>query len=149
MKVRCHKILSDFPPRRDLGSKTNSLTVGGEYIVLAVYSNNKNAILYHIETDSGDLVIFHADQFEVISKYIPSNWEVRIEADLTKPHYIELSPKNWNQDSFSFYEEIIEVSWPLYEWRKCEKIPEVISLYFKERDLIYREESEYEKREKI
>jgi len=89
--------------------------------------------------------MFNADQFDMISSYVPTNWEAIVKVNEDGSYYFKLSPKNWNQATFSFYEEIIEVSWPLYEWRKYEKIPEVVSLYFRERDLIFKEELEYEK----
>ena len=43
----------------------------------------------------------------------------------------------------SFYEEITEVRWPLTEWLDDPNMPEVVKLYFQEKDLIYREEEEY------
>jgi len=144
MKVRCKRIFSVRPSKIDLGNQTEDLTVGKEYVVLSVYMGSY--ISYRIETDCGDLIILEADQFEMISRYIPSNWEIIVNSEPGKPYYLRLSPRNWNNAPFDFYEEITEVSWPLHEWRQYEKIPEVVSLYFQERDLIYREEEEYEKR---
>ncbi len=114
--------------------------------MLGVFLVRKSTILYHLEPDFGGLAMFDADQFEVVSNYMPSNWEAIVKVNEDDSYYFKLSPRNWNNAPFSFYEEITEVSWPLSEWRQYDKVPEVVSLYFQERDLIYREEEECEKR---
>lgn len=146
MRIKCKKILDDDFPREDRGNKSGGLTVNKWYIVLSVYFN-KYGLYYQIEDDDGGLVMFKADQFEIFSSYIPSSWETVVRTYSDGTHCLDLSPRNWNQTSLDFYEKISEVSWPLHEWRQFEKIPEVVSLYFQERDLIYREEEEYEKRQ--
>jgi len=145
MKVKCKKIIAERPNRKDLGEKTDDLTVNKEYIVLSVSLIMNSLIYYRIETDIGDLVLFEADQFDVTSSYIPSSWEIKVELNSDESYYLNLAPEKWNHAPFSFYEEITEVSWPLYQWRDLDEIPEVVSLYFQERDLIYREQEEYDK----
>jgi len=149
VKIKCKKILSVGPNRKDMGAKTEDLTIGKEYIVLGVLASYGSLINFHIETDCGDLVIFDADMFDVISNYIPSSWVLDMKCETGGSCYLNLYPKKWNEYPHGFYEEITDVSWPLHEWLQYERMPEVVSLYFQERDLIYREESEYEKRGKL
>ena len=77
MLIKCVKILSLFD-KIDRGLKTDYLTVGKEYIVLVVYFE-KNTLSFQIEDDRGSLTIFEANQFEIISNYIPTNWEVNFD----------------------------------------------------------------------
>jgi len=150
MKIKCRKILTSPPCRIDQGAQDEYLAVGREYIVLCVYYEYNGILYYQLESDSGALIIFEADQFEVVSNYIPSCWEIETNLLEDGKYSLKLSPKSWNNyincDSgyeMSFYEEITEVRWPLTEWLDDPNMPEVVKLYFQEKDLIYREEEEY------
>ena len=147
VKIKCKKIFPDSSNMKNNEKKTDGyLTIGKEYIVLGVLVFYNLLIKFHIETECGDPAIFSADMFDVMSNYIPSSWELEIKCETGGSCYLNLYPKKWNKYPHGFYEEITNVSWPLSDWLRYEKIPEVVSLYFQERDLIYREESEYEKR---
>jgi len=148
MRIKCLRILS-LLDKSDQGAKTNYLTVGKEYIVLVIYFKGKN-LSFQIEDDSGDITIFEADQFEITSNYIPTNWEINFDVFPSGAYYLELSPKSWNEyykryEDYpdSFYEKIIEVETPLESWRGHPGAPEIVEVYFQAKDLIYREEKEY------
>jgi len=150
MRIKCIKILNNRPNRKDLGKKTEDLKVGKEYIVLCLYYGQEGVLYFQFEGDSGGLFIFEADQFEVLSNYVPSNWEITTKCDPDGRYYLKLSPQSWNSyvNSYkgfdmSFYEEITEVTWPLKEWRGDHNMPDVVKLFFREKDRIHREEKEY------
>jgi len=148
MLIKCVKILSLFD-KIDRGLKTDYLTVGKEYIVLVVYFE-KNTLSFQIEDDRGSLTIFEANQFEIISNYIPTNWEVNFDIYSNGSYYFDLSPKAWNNyykkyEEYPnyFYDKIIEVDTPFEDWRGHPGMPEVVEIYFQEKDIIYNEEEKY------
>jgi len=150
MRVRCTQILTNRPVRTDQGDQTEDLTIGKEYVVLCIYFRNSGILLYQIESDAGELIIFEADQFEILSSHIPSNWDIHIEIDSNEvgdsSYYMKLAPTNWREALFDFYEEIIESSTPLEEWRADPHMTKVMQLYFQEKDIIYQEEMDIKRK---
>jgi len=144
MRVRCTQLLTIRPARTDRGNQTEHLTVGQEYVVLCISFASDGVLLYQIESDAGNLILFEADQFEILSSHIPSNWEIDIKINSAESgdnrYYMDLSPRNWNNAQFDFYEEIIESSDPLEEWREDPHMPKVMQVYFQGKDIIYQEE---------
>ncbi len=155
MKIKCTNIILDGKKIEDLGISNGRLTVGKEYIVLVVYTDKTNYIRFQIECDDGELRIPVGRQFEMLSSYIPSNWEITFKTYTDSSCYLDLAPGVWNKALFNigttkeqgFYESIVEVDTPLEGWRKypSDQIPEVVKLYFQEKDIIYKEEEAYEK----
>ena len=76
-------------------------------------------------------------------------------AEDSDSYYLILAPLKWDEALFNigasneqgFYEEIYNVNSPLEGWRNYppEQVPEVVKLYFQEKDIIYKEEEAYEK----
>jgi hypothetical protein len=157
MKLKCTNIILDVKETEVLGATNGSLTVGKEYIVLSFLIKDKFAG-FQIECDEGELIIADASQFKVLSTYIPSSWESKFHTYKYKEEVLynmNLCPREWNKALYNigtikeqgFYEEIVEVDTPLEGWRNYppEQIPEVVKLYFQEKDIIYQEEAAYEK----
>jgi hypothetical protein len=153
MKVKCKKIYEGNHEITKTGGHDQHLTVGKEYIVLTVYMQDKKAY-FQFEGDDGDLIMFHASQFDVVSNYVPSNWEITCERCDDETYYMSLAPKKWNEAKYpsgnGFYEEIVEVEGPLENWRSDPELfpPEVVKLYLQETEVIYREEKEYQRKQK-
>lgn len=155
MKIKCTNINLNGENVTLLGASNGKLTVGKEYIALVVYTDKTDYIRFQIECDDGELRIPAGRQFEIISSYIPSNWEITFKTYTDGSCYLDLAPVIWNKSRFSigtaqehgFYEAIVEVDTPLEGWRKypITQIPEVVKLYFQEKDIIYKEEAAYEK----
>lgn len=156
MKVKCKKTKSDSGEILTSPGETDEiLTVGKEYIVLSLSMSNTHGLLFQIETDDGELMMPDANIFELLSTYIPSNWEIKFKVYKDGSCYLSLAPKKWEEALFNigtseeqgFYEEIEFVNSPLENWRNYppEQIPEVVKLYFQEKDIIYKEEEAYEK----
>lgn len=152
MRVRCKKLYIKNGEITEIGSRDERLTVGKEYVVLAVYIQGEE-VEFQFEGDDGNLIIFDADQFEQISNHVPSNWELEFETCADGAHYLCLSPKKWNKARYpsgnGFYEEIIKENGPLENWRTYppEMTSEVVKLYLQETEIIYREEEEYQKKQ--
>lgn len=156
MKVRCKEITTNSGDSQTiLGATNNNSTVGKEYIVLSASMNNIHGLIFQIESDEGELIMPDANRFELLSSYIPSNWEIKFKVYKDGSCYLNLAPKKWEVALFNvgtpneqgFYEEIEYVHSPLENWRNYPKdqIPEVVKLYFQEKDIIYQEEEAYEK----
>src|SRR5579863_7951862 len=95
MKVKCQKIINEHTQQQQ--SSSSWLTLGKEYIVLAVevYSTKNYFLLID---DSGNKApgLHDAKQFEVISNYVPTNWEINA-GDLG---IMTIGPKSWQGLSF-------------------------------------------------
>jgi len=157
MKIKCTNLTLDSKKVFYTGASNGSLTVGKEYLVLTFFIKS-NFAGFRIECDDGELIIPDADQFEVLSRYIPSNWEAKVytfASEEGSSYSLTLAPQKWNEAMFNigtpkeqgFYEEIVLVDGPLEDWRKYPKdqLPQVVKLYFQEKDIIYSEEEAYEK----
>ena len=148
MKIRCKKTDDD----RILGSNEiiRVLTAGKEYVVLCM-TISKDGVRLRIETDNGVLRMFPAAWFEMLTNYIPSNWEARsipkIQND--ESYFIRFAPKKWNdvvyEDGSGFFDQIVDGPDPLEEYRDHPEwgTSSIVELYLQERDIIYREEEEY------
>jgi len=147
MRVKCKKIFTNRPNRKERGNKTEHLEIDKEYIVLSTIMVSDSILYLQLESDAGDLIMFEADQFDILTTYIPSNWGVLIkplaQENLNTTYYLALSPNNWNNTTYDFLDEILDISGPLESHRDDYPISEVMKLYFQEKDLIYREEEEY------
>jgi hypothetical protein len=146
MKVKCNKIFINNTDGSELYSQDEWLTIGKEYIVLCLYFSHDGALEYQIEGDNGFLGIFEAEYFDVLSRYIPSNWEIVTKIFPSGHYYLKLSPSLWNKEfeenNLDFYEDITEIESPLESYRDYpeNERPEIMSLYFQEKDIIFREE---------
>lgn len=151
MKVKCKKIYTEEGEKTQIGSRSKRLTVGKEYIVLTIYIHGEE-VDFQFEGDDGDLIMFNAEQFELTSQHIPSNWEVKFKTYEDGTHYLGFAPEKWNKARYpsdnGFYEEIIMQNGPLENWRTYpdEMVPDVVKLYLQETEIIYREEKEYEEK---
>jgi len=150
MRIKCKKILIDNPESNPPLKQTDWLTVGKEYVVLTVYKS-RNEISYHIESDYNDEpVIVDAEQFQVLTNYIPSNWEIKVKDYENGTYYLKLAPRAWNEADFDFWEDITNISGPFDKYRYSpympNHVPREVTLFLQERDIIYREEEEYQKK---
>lgn len=111
------------------GREINSssfLTLGKEYVVLALMINiNKNKRIVYIESDDNKPGFFDLRQFEIISNYIPSSWEVEYVPEIDK---LYLMPRSWLKYN-CFWDKFVD-----------DEDPEAVKLYSLERDVIYKEE---------
>ena len=125
MKVKCKKFLSPFGDGMELES-SGFLTIGREYIVLAIDINKRNVCKVYIEDDSKELPgYFDIRQFDVVSNYIPSRWVIEYREEFNS---LAFYPKSWVEHE-DFWDRFID-----------DHDPEMIALFEKERDLIYEEE---------
>jgi len=149
MRVKCTKILNSNK-ELDLELEDQYLKVGNEYIVLVVYFT-KDGVSYQIESEHDkEPFIPDADQFEILSNYIPSNWEIQVKNYEDGTYYLKLAPKAWNEADFDFWEDITNISGPFDKYRYSpympNHVPREVTLFLQERDIIYREEEEYQKK---
>ncbi|HEV2523810.1 MAG TPA: hypothetical protein VGU44_01590 [Gammaproteobacteria bacterium] len=129
MKVRCKKFLSEDREKKELDSRTG-LTKGKEYIVLGISFSEHNRRIYMQDDDEDELPgYFDIRQFDIISNYIPSNWIVEYSENFDT---LGFYPKSW-VEAKNFWDRFID-----------DDDPEMIALFEKEKALIYREEAEYE-----
>lgn len=121
MKVKCKKIINEHT--RQEQDTSPWLTIGKEYIVLAItmYSN-RNLYLLVDDNSNQSPGLHDAKQFEVLSHYVPSNWEMN-------PGDIEImtiAPRAWQGPTF---------------WENCyEGDLKALEIYKREAKIIYEEE---------
>ncbi|HRA42148.1 MAG TPA: hypothetical protein PLV31_00475, partial [Gammaproteobacteria bacterium] len=72
---------------------------------------------------------FDIRQFDIVSNYVPSNWVVEYNESFDN---ISFYPRSWIEAE-NFWDRFID-----------DDDPEMIALFEKEKELIYREEAEYE-----
>ncbi|HXH55198.1 MAG TPA: hypothetical protein VNK03_05595 [Gammaproteobacteria bacterium] len=129
MKVRCKKFLSEDKEKKELDSKPG-LTKGKEYIVLGISFSERDRDVYMHDNDEDQLpVYYNIRQFDITSNYIPSNWIVEY---------------NENFDVLSFYPRLWAEAENFWDRFIDDNDPEIIALFEKEKELIYREEAEHE-----
>lgn len=121
MKVKCIKIYNEHT--KEYQEKSAWLTVGKEYIVLAI-EIRRDKVLFLIASDSNEQpVLQNAIQFEVLSKKIPSTWKIF-------PGVLEiftLEPKSWQEPGF---------------WDECyNHDPAALEIYKREARIIMEEEN--------
>lgn len=138
MKVRCKKFLSSDREKRELEEK-QGLTKGKEYIVLGISFNKHDRYIYMNDDDEDQLPgYFDIRQFDIVSDYIPSNWVIEYDEKFDS---LGFYPKSWiNEQNLStesgFWEKFVDGD------------HDMIALFEKEKELIYREEAEYELKQK-
>lgn len=105
--------------------KSPFLTKDKEYIILAIFSDERG-IKYYIQDDENQLGgFFDSRQFLIKSNYIPDNWVANID---NKFGCLELLPKKWDEAQ-GFLERLHDGD------------PEALELFISERDEIYRQEN--------
>lgn len=113
--------------KKDLGSKSPWLTVGNEYIILAMNVSSKNGVEIYIQLEHYKEPFFvDLDGFEMISQSIPTSWVTIIEQREDQT-LISMLPKSWSTNK-RFFEDL--------EDEKAE----AVALFNKEAELIYKEE---------
>ena len=129
MKLRCKKILSRNKESRETGLN-GGLTKGKEYIVLGIsFSAHDRDIYMHYDDEDRLPGYFDIRQFDIVSNYVPSNWVVEYNESFDN---ISFYPRSWIEAE-NFWDRFID-----------DDDPEMIVLFEKEKELIYREEAEYE-----
>ena len=129
MKIKCKKILSSVTGK-NLGNDSPWLTIGKEYIVLALfYTEGVGLNIYAISDQYNEPCFFDLTGFEVISQFQPSSWVTVFKKD---EHYtsMESLPESWNYESF--FDDVEEQE------------PKAIALLKEELKKIYQEEKNFE-----
>jgi len=121
MKIKCIKIYNEH--KQTYEEKSAWLTIGKEYIVLAI-EIYQDKVSFLIASDSNEQpVLQNAVQFEILTKKIPTNWQIA-------PGVIELftiGPKSWRELGF---------------WEDCyEHEPKALEIYKQEARIIMEEEN--------
>lgn len=120
MKIKCIKIYNEHTKQEEQTSPF--LTVGGEYIVLAI-EMRVNRVHYLLLDDSSTTPGLQlADQFEVMSKTVPATWKIF-------PGFLELlvlEPEAWQTVGF----------WDNY----YDGDPKAREIFRREAKIIYQEE---------
>lgn len=122
MKVRCKKIYNEHT--KEYEESSSWLTVGKEYVVLAV-EVRQDKVLFLVASDSNKQpVLQNAIQFEVLNKNIPSNWKIAPEGLAL----FTIEPAAWQVPGF---------------WEDCHNHePKALEIYKREARIIYEEEGE-------
>lgn len=120
MKVKCINIYNE--QKKEYQEKSAWLTVGKEYIVLAI-EVRQDKVLFLIASDSNEQPILQdAVQFEIVNKKIPSTWQF-------SPGVIELltiGPQAWQKPGF---------------WEDCyNHEPAALEVYKREARIVMEEE---------
>jgi hypothetical protein len=106
------------------GTNKGWLSVGIEYIVLEILTSVRKGVSYRLVGDNDDKMpaIFEADQFDITSDKVPSNWIVKID----RIGSVDLSPAAWFREGF---------------WEDCyDGDPAALEIYKQEARIIYDEE---------
>ena len=125
MKVKCINIYNEHTKQHQ--DISHWLTIGKEYVVLSVEIYD-NEVLYLIADDSSNNYpgLHNANQFEVISHKIPSNWQIN-PGSLS---ILCLGPKSWEEDDF---------------WDRCyDGDLEALNVYKREASVIMNDENNVE-----
>jgi hypothetical protein len=122
MKVKCIKIYNEHT--KEYQAKSAWLTIGKEYIVLAI-EVRQDKVSFLIASDSNEQpVLQSALQFEILNKKIPTTWQI-------SPGVIELftiGPKAWYEPGF---------------WEDCyNHDPAALEIYKREARIIHEEENQ-------
>ena len=121
MKVRCIKLIDE-----DSGEALENsswLTIGKEYHVLSVHMQHGLPVKFQTIGNDGATPAYHnANQFEIVTGFIPSNWIIDFESE----SYFKLFPKEWCKPGF----------WEDY----FNDMPEAIDLFNSVKQKLFREE---------
>jgi len=125
VKVMCRKIIS-HTTGEDLGKSDPWLTVGNEYIILAMDYLETEGFQIYIQSENYNEPIFtHIIGFEFVSQKIPSSWITTVSNSYGRK-VITMLPASWNYDSF--FEDIENEE------------PKAVELFNQEAKKIYEEE---------
>ncbi|MDR3491909.1 MAG: hypothetical protein P4M12_07715 [Gammaproteobacteria bacterium] len=121
MKIKCIKIYNE--QTKEYQEKSSWITVGKEYIVLAI-ELRLDIVSFLIQSDSNDQpVLQNVSQFEIITKKIPTNWKI-------SPGTLELltiGPISWREAGF---------------WEDCyDGKPSALEIYKREARIIFEDEN--------
>ena len=76
------------------------LTVGAEYVVLAVEATPSEGVQFGILDDESSTPGLHnAAEFDLVSDHVPSNWRIAVGAG-GSPAAFELAPEPWLEPRF-------------------------------------------------
>lgn len=121
MKVRCIKSMNE--QTGESVDDSSWLTTGKEYRVLSIHMQHGLPLKFQIIGDDEITPAYHvADQFEIVSNFIPSTWVVDFEPE----SYFKLSPKEWCKPGF----------WEDY----FDGISEAVTLFHSENEKLIQEE---------
>lgn len=95
MRVKCLRILDE--ESGEIIKSSTWLSLGRSYLVLSVYKQDSGPLKFQLIGDDGITPAYHnANQFEVVSDYIPSSWCI---SSVPGSHF-ELSPRPWGGIGF-------------------------------------------------
>ena len=121
MKVRCIKLIDEQTGK--VLESSSWLTVDKEYRVLSIYMQDTLPIKFQIIGNDWATPAYHnANQFEIITTFIPSDWIV----DFETGSYFKIAPKEWCKPGF----------WEDY----YDGMPEALALFDSVKDKLIQEE---------
>lgn len=127
MKVKCKKIINEHTQQSQ--NTSSWLTIEKEYIVLSIeVYPTKNLYLLIDDSSNQSPGLHDAKQFEIVSHFIPSNWEIN-PGDL---EIMTIGPRSWQESSF---------------WENCyNSDSSALEIYKHEARVIHEEENNTEKK---
>lgn len=90
------------PGRTASGERRGSgfLTVGKEYVVLALNANNERGVTFLLLDDDTAQPGWHSSvAFDLVADGVPSNWRVSV-GGAGKADHLEVGPSAWLEDGF-------------------------------------------------
>lgn len=123
MKVKCINIYNEHTKQYE--ASNHRLTIGKQYVILAVEIYPGKDVLYRMVGDNPDKspALHNSSQFEIVSGKLSSNWIVYQFKDGT----LILSPKAWQSLGF---------------WEDCyDGDPAALEIYKREARIILEEEN--------
>lgn len=109
MKVRCINIYNSI--KRTFEEKSNSITIGKEYVVLQIEGISGKRVCYRLLGDNDKYkrsILHEVSQFEIISTKIPKSWGA---AQIRR--LVSFGPITWQ--SLGFWEGIYDTNDPVIE----------------------------------
>lgn len=101
MIVKCIKRTSSVTKQET--QKSNGLTVGKEYTVLAIGISSKNGISFRLVHDDGQTpALFDIQQFQIVSPQIPRNWTIHLD----RYGGLDICPTTWAR--LGFWEDFFD-----------------------------------------
>src|ERR1700761_803294 len=93
MKVRCIKLMTDSG---EPISSSDWLKLNQIYLVIELFVRNGQALRFRVVTQDGTPGYQRAEQFELVSDYIPKGWCV----SLVGGSFFHLGPRAWSKPEF-------------------------------------------------
>lgn len=118
MKVRCIRLfdVADNPLK-----ESPWLKIGNVYHVLEITLAEKMLEFRLIGEDDATPALHRANQFELVSNYIPSSWVI----EFTPNHFFSLTPASWTKVGFwEDYFNRVDEAVSLFELEKKRMIEE-------------------------